>query len=131
MPTPTCWYTLQLESTISLPPRDVRFGTQDFHLTQMHHTITYKRVTALDREGPPTNPWPTLLSGEKHDGSLAGDGTTGLVHRCGGLHGHSAIWLDRDNLTPVNEGDTTRTPRELFPQQLGPPRGLSVAHSES
>ena len=77
-----------------LPPRDMRFGMQDICLSQLHHSFHLcEGTTALGWEGPTANCWPTSLSGEKHDGTLAGHGATGLIHRCRGLHGHSTFYI--------------------------------------
>ena len=34
--------------------------------------------------------------------------------------------MDRNNLTMVNEGCTTRSPKESLPQHQSPPKGISV-----
>ena len=91
--------------------------------------------SVLGWEGPTTDSWLTLLSGRKCDGTLVGNGATGLIYRSRGFHGHCAIQLDGGDLAQVDGSHPTRPPfkSQLQPQLklLGPPRGsLSVVHGE-
>ena len=87
----------------------------------MHQITPYPHlhegIIALGWEGLTTNPWPTSLSGEKHDGTPAANGATGFIHGGGDLYGHGAIQLDRGELILA---DGTHSMRPLSKLQLQP-----------
>ena len=71
-----------------------------------------KGSAALGQGGASPSPQPTSLPGEECTGTLVGNGAT--HHFCRGrcLCDHSAIQMDRNNLTTVNGGHPPRVPKE-------------------
>ena len=98
----------------------------------VHHCL-HESPAALGIGGPNPSPWPTSLSGEKHDGTLVGDGASGLIHGCGGLLGHGAIQLDGSEFPPAN-GAYSTNPCPSHSHSWSSwtcPRGSLFADSES
>ena len=107
-----------------LLPRDVRFGTQDIHLTQLHHNITYARV--LWHWAEEVHPQPTLSPGKECNRTLVGNGAAHHFHKERCVHDHGTIQMDGNNLAMVDGGHATRIPEEPHPKQQVPPKRVHV-----